>query len=300
MAQSLLAFSRGLAEAVRRAGAFTVMVAGGRQRPASGILTREDRVLTASHSVERDQAITVTLPDGASITATLAGRDPMHDLALLRLGSPAAHAALAQAGETPAVGELALSIARTSFDGINATLGIVNAVGEQLPFWRGSTVRRYFQTDAARYAGFSGGPAVDVEGRLLGLNVFGHRFGTALCIPASLMAEIALQLEEHGSSGRGWLGIRSQSVELPGWARPYAEAGQQTGLLLMSVEEGSPAEKAGMLMGDVLVGFAGSRVDSHQQLIGLLGAGSVGKDLPADVLRAGGVAHLTVAVTPAP
>jgi S1-C subfamily serine protease len=197
MAQSLLAFSRGLAEAVRRAGAFTVMVAGGRQRPASGILTREDCVITASHSVEREQDITVTLADGASITATHAGRDPMHDLALLRLGSPAARAALAQAGDTPAVAELALSIARTSFDGINATLGIVNAAGEQLPFWRGSTVRRYFQTDAARYAGFSGGLAVDVEGRLLGVNVFGHRFGTALCSSRNTAAAAA------GGSGSG-------------------------------------------------------------------------------------------------
>jgi S1-C subfamily serine protease len=300
MAQSLAAFSRGLAEAVRRAGAFTVMVAGGRRHPASGILTREDRVLTASHSVERDQDISVTLPDGAKVSASLAGRDPMHDLALLRLDSPAAHPALPQAGEMPAVGELALSIARTSFDGINATLGIVNAAGEQLPFWRGSVVRRYFQTDAARYAGFSGGPAVDVEGRLLGVNVFGHRFGTALSIPASLAAEIAARLEEHGSTGRGWLGIKSQAVELPGWARQLAAAGQQAGLLVMSVEDGCPAGKAGMLMGDVLVRFAGSQVESHQQLIGLLDAVSVGKTLPAEVLRAGGITRLSVTVTPAP
>jgi S1-C subfamily serine protease len=295
MSQMFMDFSRASADAVQKAGAYTVMVEGRRRNAASGVLYRKDLVLSASHAVERDHDIRVTLPNGGVASAVIAGRDPGHDLVLLRV-SPASEVMATVAAKEPRVGEFALSVARTQFDGINATFGIVNAAGARLPFWKGGVIERYFQTDAPRYPGFSGGPVADTEGEMLGINVFGHRFGTALTIPSRLAFEIGSRLLEHGSVKRGRLGIRSQLVELPSAARGTVGGTQQGGLLIVGVEEGSAAETAGMMLGDVLVRFDGKAIESHEKLMGLLGQESVGRKITADVLRGGVLQPLAVTV----
>ena len=290
--------ARGFSEAVRRAGASTVMVDARKRRPSAGILYAKGLILTAQHAVEREQDIRVTLPSGEKVSGILVGRDPIRDLAVVRVESQASAEAPVPAPEAK-VGDIALSVTRTSFDGVNASFGIVGAAGKRLPFWKGGVIETYYQLDPARSPGFTGSPVVDTEGRLMGIHVFGVRFGLELVIPAGLALEVAARIAVHGSIKRGQMGIRSQEVEIPGSLRG-AIKGQQTGLLLVGVEEGSPAAACGLMLGDILVRFDGTAIESHQALIGLLTDATIGRSLPVEVLRGGALKLHSVTVGAAP
>jgi S1-C subfamily serine protease len=284
----------GFSEAVRKAGAYTVMVDARRRRPSAGILYEKGLVLTAQHALEREREIKVTLPSGEKVTGTLAGRDPIRDLAVVRVEGRAP-AEVPVIGQEARVGQIALSVTRTSFDGVNAAFGIVGAAGAKLPFWKGGVIETYYQLDPARSPGFTGSPVIDTEGRLIGIHVFGVRFGLELVIPARLALEVAGRIAAHGNIRRGQLGIRSQEVEIPSSLRGSTK-GQETGLLLVGVEEGSPAAAGGLMLGDILVRFDGTPIESHQALIGILTDATIGKSLPMEVLRGGKPATLTVTV----
>jgi len=284
----------GFSEAVCRAGAYTVIVDARRRRPSAGILYEKGLILTAQHALEREREIRVTLPSGEKVTGTLAGRDPIRDLAVVRVEGGAPAEAPVPSPEAR-VGQIALSVTRTSFDGVNAAFGIVGAAGTKLPFWKGGVIETYYQLDPARSPGFTGSPVVDTEGRLMGIHVFGVRFGLELVIPAGLALEVAGRIAAHGSIRRGQLGIRSQAVEIPG-SLVGSIQGQKTGLLLVGVEEGSPAAAGGLMLGDVLIRFDGMPIESHQALIGMLTDATIGKSLPVEVLRGGKPVTLMVTI----
>jgi S1-C subfamily serine protease len=289
---------KGFSEAVRRAGEYTVMVDARKRRPSAGILYAKGLILTAQHALEREQDIRVTLPSGERVEGILAGRDPIRDLAVVRVEGQSPAGLPVPAPEAK-VGEIALSVTRTSFDGVNASLGIVGAAGTRLPFWKGGVIETYYQLDAGRGPGFTGSPVVDTEGRLLGIHVFGARFGLELVIPAGLALDVAARIVAHGSIRRGQLGIRSQEVEIPASLQGSIK-GQRTGLLVVGVEEGSPAAAADLMLGDILVRFGGTPIESHQSLIGLLTDATIGKSLPVEVLRGGSLKTFSVTVGTAP
>lgn len=133
----------------------------------------------------------------------------------------------------------------------------------------------------------------------MGIHVFGVRFGLELVIPASLALETAARIAAHGSIKRGQLGIRSQEVEIPETLRGLVK-GQKAGLLLVGVEEKSPAAAAGLMLGDILVRFDGTAIDSHQTLIGLLTDATIGRSLPVELLRGGALTTLSVTVGATP
>src|SRR3989304_2988623 len=277
----LQALSTSLASAVQSAGASVVTV-GARQRfSASGVITAPGLVLTASHVVQDDE-IKVTLPDGEELTAELLGRDPNSDLALLKLS--ASKGAAASTNENPQIGQLALSLGRPTAEGVQASLGIVSATGGPVRTHHGGVLESYLRTDAIPYPGFSGGPLGDAEGKVLGINPSGLGMGASLTIPAKLAWNIAKAIEEHGGVKRGYLGIRSQLVEIAG--QPLKRQ-QATGLLVMSIEKDSPAAAAGLIVSDLIAGFAGQPVTDHDELLLQLNSGVVGKSLEVEILRGG-------------
>lgn len=293
--QSLSVFSDGLADAVAQASAAVLRVEARRRLPASGISLGQDLVLTADHVIEREDDIRLRLPDGKERPATLAGRDPGSDLAVLRspgLGLAAADRALAESR----VGQMVLALGRPASEGIQASLGVVSAVGGPLRTGRGSLLERYLRTDAVPYPGFSGGPLIDVSGRFLGMNTSGLWHGGSLTIPAAIAWSIAETLALHGRVKHGYLGIRSQPVALPPSQRLALGREQATGLLLVGVEEGSPAEQAGLLIGDILVGLGGQPVRDPDELAGRLVGGLVGQPAPVELLRAGQLVSRTVII----
>lgn len=291
----LTALSEAMAEAVQKAGAATVLVNARRRFPASGIVYAADLVLTADHVVERDDDITVMLPDGSEVKASVAGRDPGSDLAVLRLERAVASAA-EPAPQDPRVGQLSLSLGRPTSEGIQASLGIVSAIGGPVRTGRGGLLDRYLRTDATPYPGFSGGPLVDTAGRVIGVNTSGLARGASLAIPVGLAWATAETLAKHGRVRRGYLGVRSQPVSIPASQQKALGRDQTSGLLLVGVEENSPSEAGGLMVGDIIVAIAGQPVTDADQLLASLVGDLVGKPAPVQVLRGGQAMSIQVTI----
>jgi S1-C subfamily serine protease len=288
----LMALSDAMAAAVDQAGEATVLVNGRARMPASGIGFGEDLVLTANHVVEREEDLTVMLPAGREVAAAVAGRDSRTDLAVLRLAE--AGLVVARQAEHPArVGQIALALGRPTPGGIQASLGVISAVGGAN--FHGRMPENFIRTDAIPYPGFSGGPLINAAGEVLGLNTSGLARGMSLAIPADFAWHVAQMLVDHGSIQRGYLGIRSQLVEISTVMQSALGRSQETGLLVMGVEPESPAEKGGLLIGDIVVGLAGDPVSEHEQLVSGLIGDVVGQPVQVEVLRGG--QPLTVTVT---
>jgi S1-C subfamily serine protease len=288
---TLAELSAAMADAVEKAGAATVLVNARRRFPATGIAFAADLILTADHVVERDEDISVILPDGSEVAAEIGGRDPGSDLAVLRLAEAKATPAM-QAKDEARVGQLALAVGRPTTEGVQASLGIVSAIGRAARTHRGGLLESYIRTDAIPYPGFSGGPLIDAEGKVLGINTSGLGHGASLAIPAGLAWKIAAALAEHGSVKRGFLGIRSQPVEVPEGA---LDREQETGLLVVGIEDDSPAKTGGLLVGDILVGFEGRPIYDHDELLSYLTGEIVGNAAEVEVIRGG--KRTTVKVT---
>jgi len=285
MADTLKEFSNGLTSAVEKGGASTILVDARKRYPASGIAYAEDLVLTADHVVTREEEIKVTLPDGKSLGATLAGRDPGSDLALLRLAEKALSPA--KTSNDVKVGQLVLALGRPNSAGMQASWGIVTAISGPARTFRGGMLDEYVQTETTPYPGFSGGPLVNTEGEVLGLNTSGLTRGSALTIPVKGAWRIADALSKHGTVKRGYLGVRTQPVDVPEAARKALKREQGHGLLVMWLEEGGPAEKGGLLVGDILVAISGQPVGDPDDLFSALNSDTVGKSIAVEVLRGG-------------
>ncbi len=287
--------SDAIADAAETAGKSTVLVDARRKFPASGIAFSKDLILTADHVVEREEDIKVILADGTEVTARLAGRDPGTDLAVLKLDRP--DATPAEVSKTPArVGQFVLAIGRPSTNGIESSFGTVNAIGGPVRTGRGSMLERYIKTDVVSYPGFSGGPLVNGDGTIFGINTSGFGNGGAITIPADIAWKIAETLAKHGKIKRGYLGIRSQTVEISTDARKALKREQETGLLLVGLEADSPAGKGGLIVGDILVGVAGESVAHQDDLFVRLSGDVVGKSVAIDILRGGKLESVNVEV----
>src|SRR5512145_2339942 len=291
----LVELSDALADAAEKAGKATVLVNARRRMPASGIVYASDLVLTADHIVEREEDIKVTLADGTEVPAKVVGRDGGSDLAVLKLERAAGN--VAELTKTPArLGQIALVLGRPSPDGIEASLGTVSAIGGPIRTGRGGMLERYIRTDSISYPGFSGGPLVAVDGTVLGINTSGLARGAAITIPADVAWKIAETLVKHGRIQRGYLGIRSQTVEIPDASQKALKREQTAGLLVVGIENGSPAAKGGFMVGDILVAVSGKPVLHHDELFTRLNGDVVGKSTPIEVLRGGQPQTLNVEV----
>jgi S1-C subfamily serine protease len=195
---------------------------------------------------------------------------------------------IAEATKSPArLGQIALVLGRPSPNGIEASLGTVSAIGGPIRTGRGGMLEKYIRTDSISYPGFSGGPLVAADGTVLGVNTSGLTNGAAVTIPAEIAWQIADTLAKHGHIKRGYLGIRSQTVEIPGASQKELKREQATGLLIVGVENESPASKGGLIVGDILVAVASVPVLHHDELFTRLNGNVVGKSTPIDVLRGG-------------
>lgn len=290
----LTKLSDSMVAAVERAGAGTVLVDARQRIPASGIAYADDLILTANHVLEREEDIKVILPDGSEVQASLAGRDHSSDLALLRLEKVAA--AVAEIAPEPArAGQLVLALGRPSPHGVQASLGIVSAVGGPVRRRHGGLLEQHLRTDAIPYPGFSGGPLVDTAGLMLGINTSGLSRHASLTIPIQLAWQIAGTLAEGGSIRRGYLGVRTQLVNLPPTQQQALERQQENGVLLVEVVTAGPAETGGLLVGDIVVAIDGNPVADPDELLARLMGEVVGNPTPIEILRGG--QPLTVTVT---
>jgi len=285
MANPLTDFSNGLTSAVEKGGASTILVDARKRYPASGIAYAEDLVLTADHVVTREDDIKVLLPDGRTLNATIAGRDPGSDLAVLRLSEKALSPA--KTSDSVKIGQLVLALGRPNSEGMQASWGIVTSISGPTRTFRGGLLDEYIRTETTPYPGFSGGPLVNTEGEVLGLNTSGLTRGSSLTIPVKVAWRVADALATHGSVKRGYLGVRTQPVEIPETASKLLKREQSQGLLVSWLEEGGPAEKGGLFVGDILVAVSGQPVGDPDDLFSALNSDTVGKAITVEVLRGG-------------
>jgi S1-C subfamily serine protease len=286
--------STDLAELVGQTAPAVLRVDGRRRLAGSGVVWPEGGVVvTAHHLLERDRDLHVGLHDGSNLAAELIGRDPTTDLAVLKPDGQLDSSVGWDGGDALQVGHMVMALGRPRQE-VQATLGIVSALGEP---WRtpiGGRVDRYLQTDVVMYPGFSGGPLIGADGTVLGINTSALLRGVSLTLPAETVHRVVGQLLEHGSVRRGYLGVAAQPVELP---EPIAvELGQGTGLLLVTVEPDSPAEAAGLALGDTIVAAGGEPTQRLRDLLSAIEADLIGKELELSVLRAGELVVRTAVV----
>ena len=293
MTVSLTTVSDGLAATAEAAGPSVVRVSGGR-RPFTGVIWSADGIiLTTEHAVRRDEDIVVTLSDGRELAATLVGRDPSTDLALLRVQASGLPVLNWRDADGLKVGQVTLALGRPGRT-VRARLGILSAVGQEWQVPGGSRIDRYVEPDIDPALGISGGPLLDAEGRAIGMNTAGLRRGLVLTIPTATLRRVADALLAHGRIRRGYLGVAAQTVPVP--AALAQTANQRAGLLVHAVEQGSPAERAGLLIGDLVLAIGGRPVHRADELMTALTEDRIGATESVRFVRAGEIREVQVTI----
>ena len=292
---ALLALSNNFADIVERSGQYIVAVNGRRRSSASGVHWRSGLIVTADHAIKREEGIAVTLPDDRSVSATLVGRDGSTDLAVLKLNetdfptvTPADSAGLK-------VGQWVMAIARSSESGVSASFGVLSALSGAWRTWHGGQIDRFIRPDLKLYPGFSGGALVDVQGQVIGINTAGYRH-MALTIPATTIDRLVDQLVNQGRVSRGYLGVGMQPVQFPDSLKTALNLLHSGGVILVSVEPGSPADGAGLMIGDILVGLGDQPISDIRDVQTLLDPDRVGQNLTAKLVRGGAIAEVTITI----
>jgi S1-C subfamily serine protease len=294
MASVLENISNEFAAASEKSGKSVVAVHARRWMPSSGIEWKKGVIVTANHAIRRDDDIRVLVDENNSLTAAVAGRDPSTDLAVLRVEGTAN--AVPEFGDSASLklGHLVLALGRSRRGNLVASAGIIGGVAGEFRTWRGGRLDQHIRLDLSLYPGFSGGPLVSARGQVVGVNTNGLARGRAITIPVSTVNRVVNELLEKGHIARPYLGLAMQPAAIPEGMRGKVKSGTETGLLVVHVESGGPAEKAGVLLGDVLVEVQGKPVQEMETITELLAAAKVGDSYAVTALRGGNAVNFTV------
>ena len=292
---TLADLSSQLASAVENASKSVVAIHARRRIPSSGIVWRDGVIAGASHTVRRNEDITVVLPTGESAVATVVGRDPATDLVALRLTGATPRMAPRADADALRVGSIVLAVGRPGRD-VTASFGIISAVAEGWRTVQGARVDRVLRLDLAVYDGFSGGPLIDASGGLVGLNNSALARGTPIALPAAVVDRIVDELLQRGHVRRAYLGVAVHPVALGGAFAKHHQVATEIALMVMSVAEGGPAERAGLMVGDALIEANGQPLRRPSDLLDALSSVRDGNELTLTFLRGG--TRKSVSVTP--
>jgi S1-C subfamily serine protease len=289
---ALLSLSNDLAAAVERAAPAVVVVNARPRLSSTGLHWKTGVVVTADHTVRADDDISIAWPDGRSVPAAVAGRDPGTDLAVLRVDGADQPVAEIADDAALAIGRIVLAIGH----GPRASWGVVSAVGGAWRTWRGGEIDRFVRLDLTLYPGFSGGPLIDGDGKVLGVNTSGLSRDLELAIPVSTVSRVVDELLARGRVSRGFLGVGLQPVRLPEHVRPALATAADSGLIVVSVHPEGPAAGAGIVLGDVIVALDGRAVGAPEDVQAVVASRPIGSVLVANVLRAGAPAEIRITV----
>jgi len=287
---TVMDLSNALAGAVERAAGSVFAVHGRPRLPSTGVLWRAGLIVTASHTVEPDREVTLTAADGRTLSAQVVGRDPGLDIAVLRAevdGVPVAD--IGDDGDLR-IGHLVLALGA----GPRASAGIVSAL--DIRGGRSPVAGEILAVDLTLYPGFSGGPLVDVLGRVIGITTSGVSRHLQCAVRAATVTRLAEHVVRGGKIPRAYLGVGTQPVVLPDHLRERLSLAQRTAVIVVNVTSDSPAAAAGLVIGDVIVSIAGHAITEPGDLLAVLQPDRVGKTVTTSILRGGEPREIQVTV----
>jgi len=290
------AYSSAVVHAVETVGPAVVKIDAGKGGGSGVLFTPDGLILTNSHVVEAAAALSVVMTDGRSAQADLIGKDADTDLAVIRIDGSALPFATLGDSRAVRVGQIAIAIGNPYGFHHSVTAGVVSALGRSLRARSGRLMDDIIQTDAALNPGNSGGPLVTTRGDVIGINtaVILPAQGLCFAIASNTARFVAARLIRDGRVRRSYIGVGGQSVPVP---RALARANQiaaASGVLVLSVEPDSPAARAGLRDGDVLLAFAGEAVAGVDDLHRKLTDGRIGQPAKITILRGRDRRELTV------
>ena len=293
---TIVELSTQLSSAVDIASKSIVSIHARRRIPSSGVIWRDGVIVSASHTVRRDDEIPVTLPDGETTTARVAGRDPVTDIVALRVDASVPATKSNADADSVKVGAIVLTTGRPGRN-VTASFGIISAIAEG---WRspyGRRVERLLRLNLSIIDGFSGGALIDPSGGVIGINTSTLARGAAVSVPTPVVDRVVDELLERGHIRRGYVGVALHPVYLGAAIASRLKLERQNGLVILSVADGSPADAAGLLIGDIVLSANGRSLRSHSDFLDALWNVDEGGAMELDIVRGG--ERKTVSVTPA-
>jgi S1-C subfamily serine protease len=288
--------SREITGAIERAGRWLVAVDGRAGHTSSGIAWRGDLVLSAAHTIRREANITIILAPGRSVQARLIGRDPSTDIAVLRLDREF-EGDIAEWGTTTlALGALVVAVARTRRGNVVSSAGILGGLMGEWQAGRGGRIDQFIRPDLMLYPGFSGGALIGADGKVIGMNNGGLLRGRPITIPVSTLVRVGEELAAKGHIARPYIGLVMQPVHIPESLQKKAAVAANGGLLVMHAEPDGPADKAGVVVGDILVDLDGHTFDDLEDLQKVLGVRGANQELTATMIRGAQKLQLVIRV----
>lgn len=292
----LSGLSQALTELVEKSVGGVVAVKAAPYRVVSGVCLSENTIAVAHHALRREGRVPVQKADGTEGVATILGRDPGIDVAVLKTDGLLHKPLEASQSDTLKAGSLATVVGLTIDAGPTASLGILGAVGGPRRTWRGGSLHQFLRLDVNLYPSQSGAAVVDAEGKLIGLATPGLLRHSAVAVPVPTLRALAEELEKQGRVRQGYIGVGLQPVAILPKLREKLGTAAETGLIALTVEEGSPAEKAGMLIGDVLTKIGDNTVTQVEDVQHALRGDNVGRELKVQLLRGGEAVELNLTV----
>jgi S1-C subfamily serine protease len=291
-AEALDAYSRVVTTVAEAVSPSVVRIQVGHERGRGGsgsgfIFTPDGFILTNSHVVHGARKVTVFTPESGDFSAQLIGEDPDTDLALLRIDAPGLHSVKLGDSRRIRVGQLVVAIGNPYGFQYTITAGVVSALGRSLRSQSGRLIEDVIQTDAALNPGNSGGPLVNSAGEVIGVNTATILPAQGLCFAISINTAqfIASKLIRHGQVRRSYIGVQAQTAPLNRTIARHYELKTATGALILASEPGSPAQRAGLQEGDVIVSLDGEAVEGVDVLHRLLDEERINKPATFIVLR---------------
>jgi len=296
MSTELIELSNALARETDRAAASLVAIHTEARGSSSGVVWRTGIIVTAEHALRRDEEIHVTLPDGRVVPATLAGRDASTDLAVLKCAE--AVSPLTEISDSSAIkpGSLVLAVGRTRASGPVAALGAVSLVASERRTWIGAALSPYIRLDVGLQPTAVGGAVIDAYGRAIGIATPRFaRFG-AIAIPASTVDRVVDALLQKGHIPHGYLGVGLHPIRLPDALRQTLQRNEKTAAIVVEVEPDGPAQKAGIMIGDLLISFGSQAITRVEDVHAQLSAEAIGKSIKTKYVRGGAAQETNIVV----
>ena len=296
MATDSVNLSNQLAGAVEKAAGGIVAVHARPRIGSSGIVWRQNFILTSSEGIRAEEGIRVLFPDGRMADARLQGRDPGADLALLEADTGSLAPAVFAPDDTLKVGQLILAVGRTASTGPIASFGIISGVAGEWQSWRGGRLDPFVRLDVGVYPTSSGGGVVDASGNLAGMVSTGLSRSSVLAVTRATIDRVASRLQEKGHMSRPYLGISLQPVALPRDLKEKFQLTQETGIMILGIEPDGPAATGGLILGDVLIAGGAELLTDPEVLATVLNHAGSGETVAFRVLRAGDVHEVSIKV----